>query len=420
MNKKHLFALALALGTLAPAPADAALSLPNVKDAQEQAKKADKPVLILWHGSDWMGAAGGKLCAAWEKLKAAENLPVVLGQYDDTLGQERGARGKVLCVTEYNLPAAVLLLPDGTFYASYTGKRVRTAEAMMKTLTEGQADLQKFRQLVDKARSSKGEEAAKAAGDAMRLMSFEDARRCTALQDIIKREDPQNKTGYKEIFLQRHDVVINDLKAVMEFGGKNGKNRDFAGAEAAARKVLSRSDLTKEARQRYLAALAYVQREKFNELGNNDWKDFLKTCAEIVKVDPKTDYAEGARFFIDYYDTKKPCIITSDYYDSRVMPKFFDKPWHVDVSASMDGPGTYEFTLKPYPKSNMNLETRDFSLTVNGKVVARVPGKVEYGKPVSFPNVSAVPAKAKVEVRCTVRCNDGGLGCIGRIEMKKQ
>lgn len=420
MNMNHLFTFVLALGAFVPAPAVAALSLPSVKDAQEQAKKADKPVLILWHGSDWMGEAGDKLCAEWEKLKAAESLPVVLGQYDDTLGQERGARSKALCVTEYNLPAAVLLLPDGTFYASYTGKRVRTAEAMLKTLAEDRDDLQKFRRLVEKARKSKGEEAARAAGDALRLMRFEDARRCAALQDIIKREDPQNKTGCKELFLQRHDAVINELKAVMEAGGKGGKNRDFAGAEAAARKVLSRSDLTKEARQRYLAALAYVQREKFNEFGNNDWKDFLKTCAEIVKVDPKTDYAAGARFFIDYYDTQKPCIITSDYYDSRVMPKFFDKPWHVDVTASMDGPGSYEFTLKPYPKSNMKLETRDFSLTVNGKEVARVSGKVEYGKPVTFSNVPAVPAKAKVEVRCTVRCNDGGLGCIGRIEMKKK
>lgn len=421
MNKTAsiLMALSLCAITTAATTARAALSLPETKEAQEQGKQAGKPVVILWYGSDWMGREAASLCSEWEKLAAAGNLPVVLGQFDDKLNQPRDKRTKTGMPTQYNLPAAVVLLPDGTYYTALTGKKVKTAKAMQKALQEMMPKLQKFRAVAEKARSTKGEEAAKAAGEALRMLPFEDARKCNALLDVLRSQDPQNKTGNKEVFLQGHEATWKELNSILEAGGKGGKDRDFAGAEGAARKVLARTDLTKEARQRWLGGLAFVQREKFNAMGDNDWKDFLATCKEIVKVDSKSDYAEGARFFLDYYNTEKPFIITSYFYDSRVMPRFFDKPWKVDVTSSMEGAGDYSFVLRPAERSSNKLETRDFELLVNGKPVSGVEGKVEYGKPVVFHGVPAIPAKAKVEVRCTVRCNDGGLGCQGRIEMKK-
>lgn len=396
-----------------------ALSLQDVPAGQEQAKKENKPLLVLWHGSDWMGSADKELQSEWEKLKA-EQLPVVLAQYDDKLGQDRPARKKVLPVTEFNLPCAVLLLPDGTLFTTYTGKNVRTAKGMLKVLSKSEAKLKSFRALTEKAKAAKGVEAATAAGQALALLSFEDARRCGSLKEIIQRQDPKDETGYHEVFLQGHENVINALSAKMEEGGKKGKNRDFAAAAAMAEKVLAQKNLTKEAEQRWLAGLAYVQREKFNEEGNNDWKAFRATCERIVKVDAKSDYADGARFFLHYYDTKKPFIITHGYYNRDVMPKFFEKPWEVDVSSALNGGGTYTFRLKPDEKTSDRLVTKDFILSIDGKTVDKVSKEIKYGDPVTFKVPASAPKKGKMTVQCTVRCNDGGLNCSGYIEMKKE
>lgn len=417
--KKTLIATALAFGMLSLAQA-APLSFPDVAATKAAAKEQNMPALVIWHGSDWLPGAGN-LCAEWNKLSAA-GLPVILGQYDDCLGQEGGVRSKMLPIECYNLPTAVLLAPDGSYMASFSPDIAKNAAALTAAVKPLVAVEKKFSALLQEARSSQGVAAATAAGKALDLLPLGSAMRQRELTSIINKQDPADETGYRSVYCLEHMGMFREINLLLK-GGADGdlKNaaRDFAAAEAYVRKTLANKRLKGERRQQWLAGLYYVQKEKMLSGKSSDRSEILATLKKIIDISPKTLTGRGAVKYYDYWNPDNFYTIANHYYEGGDMTFRFEKEWHVDVTSDLSGAGEYTFSL--VPSFNGAMISRDYRLVVNGREVAKAKDADadKNTKTVTF-DVPAVPPGSKVEVYLRTQCNDGWLGCSGRIEMKKK
>ncbi len=405
----------------------ATLSFPEVPAAKEQAAKEGKPCLVVWYGSDWQPKVR-EFCKNWEAIATEYAATFVFGQFDDKTGLKVDVRKKVLPIEHYNLPAVVLLAPDGTFMAEYDGAQVRTSpEKVMKKLVKLAAIAPEVAKLAQTAAKAQGADAANAAGKALELLPAQFAVRCGTLTGIIRKHDPEDTTGYKSLFAMEHMAMYGEIKGILN-GGKDGKlsgkDRKFDDAEAYVRKVLSNGFMQQKKyrhrRQQWLAGLAYVLRERIVSTTTPDKRDttpIVKVYQELIKLDPNTQIAKGAKRFVHYWSSDTVTIIKGNFYDSGDQTLGFEKDWRVDVTKSINGAGTYTFSLLPVDDGGM--VTRNYRLLVNGKVVAKADAPADKNtKSVKF-SVPAVPKDAKVEVQLTVQCNNGWFGCSGHIEMKK-
>lgn len=424
-HMKNVFLSAL----LAPAAVltvqAANLSFPDVEAAKAQAAATGKPVLIVWYGPDWQPDVD-TFCRSWEKLAKQHGGTYVFGQYADKLGQEGGTRNKVLPIEHFNLPAVVMLAPDGSFMAEFSGAQVRQPGAqLMQSTARLASEAPRFARLVQIARSSEGGRAVENAAAALSLLPIKDAMRQKELTGIINRHDPQDKSGYRAQFCLDHLGMYSEINGILK-GGKegelSGRARKFDEAEAYVRRVLNSKTLEgKERRQQWLAGLAYVIRERILSTTtpeNRDISPLLAALDEVVKLDPESQYGKGAAKFRHYWDPTTFNTITSGYYTRGDQTLGFEKDWHVDVTKSISGPGTYTFTLEPVEKGRM--DSRNFRLAVNGKVVstAKIPADTNT-KTVELV-VPAVPEGSKVEVWLTARCYDGWMEASGYIRMEKK
>ncbi len=427
--KTYLITLSLAMGML-PLASAATVPFPDVPAAKAQAKEAGKPTLVLWHGSDWMEESA-RLCSEWQKLATANDmpLPVIFAQFDEKVGTKDETRNKVaMPVSEFNLPVAVLLAPDGTYMATYRGKTVLSATGMQQAVQKTLANLPQFTALVKQARETKGLESATAAGKALSLLNIKDACRHAELTRIINERDPKDETGYRTMFCYEHMgmyKLINDILKGGPEGKLGGAERRFDEAEKYVQDVISRRGGTQpqlgtEQQQQWLAGLYYVQKERMCSTGKKpeDLKQVLATLKRIIKVNPKSEYAHGATAYLRYWAPSSHFQINDYFYDASHQSHGFEKDWHVDVTKSVKEPGTYTFSLTPF--SNGALITRNYRLVINGKEVARPavdPQTSTKSVDLTVPNL---PKGAKVEVWLTARCDDHWLNCSGRIDMKKK
>lgn len=424
---KHLVISALLLLGATLVSEAATLSFPEVPAAKEQAAQKDKPCLIVWYGSDWQ-AQINKFCKTWEAVAKEHADSFVFGQFDDKTGLNADVRKKILPIEHYNIPAVVMLSPDGTFMAEFSGEQVsQSPDKVMKKFLLLAKRVPEFSKLVQEATQSKGIEAATAAGKALELLPVTYALRCGSLTGIIRKHDPQDDSGYKSLFAMDHMAMYGEIKGILN-GGKdgklNGKNRNFDDAEAYVRKILDKNQIKKKRyssrRQQWLAGLAYVLRERIvsnNPPNKRDTSPIIKVYQELIKLNPDTQLAKGAKRFIHYWSPDTVTIIKNNFYDSGDQTLGFEKDWRVDVTKSIDTPGTYTFSL--IPVDNGGMVSRNYRLLVNGKEVTKAdtpPNKNT--KSVQF-DVPSIPKGAKVEVQFTVQCNDGWFGCSGHIEMKK-
>ena len=425
---KHVILSSLMLTGVAMVSQAATLSFPEVPAAQEQAAKEGKPCLIIWYGSDWQGEVQS-FCKQWEEIAKAHSASFVFGQFDDKTGLQIDVRKKVLPIEHYNLPAVVLLAPDGTFMAEFSGSSVTTeTPALMQTLGQMAKMAPRVAELAKVATSSTGVEAARAAGEALSLLSPEFAVRCGKLTSVINKHDADDTLGYRPLFCWDHLGMYGEINGILQ-GGKDGKlkgkERKFDEAEAYVRKVLGsesmKAERYKHRRQQWLAGLAYVLRERALSSTQSPEPSTMgpvvKVYKELIALDPDTQYAKGAERFVHYWSPDTVTIIKNGFYTSGDQTLNFEKDWRVDVTASVTGPGTYTFSL--IPVDNGGMVTRNYRLLVNGREVAKADAPVDKNtKTVKF-NVPAVPAGAKVEVQLTAMCKDGWFGCSGHIEMKK-
>ncbi|MBE6417945.1 MAG: hypothetical protein E7033_05710 [Akkermansiaceae bacterium] len=424
---KHILLATMLLPGAVMVSQAATLSFPEVPAAKEQAAKEGKPCLVVWYGSDWQPKVR-EFCKNWEAIAKEHSATFVFGQFDDKTGLKVDVRKKVLPIEHYNLPAVVLLAPDGTFMAEYDGAQVsQSPQKVMKKLIKLAEKAPEVAKLAQTAAKAQGAEAANAAGKALELLPAQFAVRCGALTGIIRKQDPEDTTGYKALFAMEHMAMYGEIKGILN-GGKDGKlsgkDRKFDDAEAYVRKVLSNDRMQQKKyrhrRQQWLAGLAYVLRERIVSTTTPDKRDttpIVKVYKELIQLDPDTQIAKGAKRFVHYWSPNTVTIIKNNFYDSGNQTLGFEKDWRVDVSKSIDGPGTYTFSLVPV--DNGGMVTRNYRLLVNGKEVAKADAPADKNtKSVKF-NVPALPKDAKVEVQLTAQCNDGWFGCSGHIRMQK-
>ncbi len=422
--KSHLLTLTLALGLL-PLATAATVPFPDAPEAREKAKADNKPILLLWHGSDWMFKSS-ELCTSWKEL-AKSKLPVLFAQFDEKTGLTDEDRKKAnMPTTEHNLPVALLLTPDGTLLARYTGETVRSAKAMEKAVKKDLKDLEAFSAQAQQALAAKGKEGAIAAGKALDMLELETALRHRALTEKIKQGDPNDETGYLSKYCIEHmgmyKIINNLLKGGPE-GKKGGKDRDFTAAEKRVRDTISRRNgaqpaLGTEQHQQWLAGLYYIQKERMLANGSTDRSEVLATLQQIVKLDPKSEYGKGAATYRRYWDPKSFFEVEDGFYEAKHQVHGFEKEWHVDVTDQVEGPGTYTFRLVPH--LNGKLTTRNYRLVVNGKEVDTPDIDPKTSTKEVELELKSAPKGAKVEVWITTQCHDHWFSCSGTVEFTKK
>lgn len=420
--KINMFPLAFAALLLLPAVSHAAALLPDVPAAKEQAKTADKPLLVLWHGSDWLydDAAVVKAFAQVQE----SGPPVVFGQFDDLTGLPNEQREKTLPLgAQFSLPLAVLLAPDGTFVAKYPAAVVRDPAALQAAVKSSLAALPRFTEQVKKARSSQGAESAAAAKTALSLLAEDDALQHRELKELITKQDPMDVSGARAAYATDHLAMYKEINLILaggENGTKKGAERDFAKASAYVNGIIARGkDMPLYSRQQWLAGLGYVYKEQWQSTKSAEARlksaEAYRACAALA---PETEYGKGAAKYARYMDPDAFIAISDFNYDSGEQTLGFEKDWHVNVTPCMQGAGTYTFRL--VPRNNGGMVTRNYRLIVNGRQVATAEGidDMQNTKEVTF-TVPELPQDAAVEVWLTAQCNDGWFGCSGSIEMKK-
>lgn len=413
---------ALAAGTVLCAQAAATCDLPDVPTALQQAKESGKPVLVLWHGSDWL-YDDAAVCKGFGTLKGA--LPLILAQFDDLTGVPNEVREKTLPTgAQFSLPVAILLTADGSFAAKYPAELVRHPEQLKAAAERTLTILPKFTELDRKAREGKGIPAAEAATQALSLLAEDDAMRHRSLRGIINTQDPEDKTGGRAAFGMEHGDMYKQINTLLnggEKGTKKGAERDFAAALAYVKGVQKRAGMMpKGKQQQWMAGLGFIYKEQWLSAQDEKARLLAAECyRKCAAIDPESEYGKGAMKYVRYTDPKAAIVISDHFYGNGDQTFRFEKDWHVNVSSDIKGPGTYTFRLVPLQDGP--LVTRNFRLAVNGKEVGTALGidAKKNTKEVQF-TVPATPADATVEVYLTAQCNDGWFGCSGTVEMVKK
>lgn len=398
--------------------------MPDIAAAKEAAQSASKPLLILWHGSDWL-YDDAAVCAAFQKLESEGKLPVVFGQFDDVNGNPNEVREKALpCGAQFSLPVAVLLAPDGTMVAKYPAETVRSAAKLSEGVNGSLKILPGFMEQVKKAREAKGIPAAAAAKQALLMLPEEEAVRHKELKEIINREDPKDETGGRVCFCMEHGDMYREINKILSGGEKGtlkGAERRFAEAVTYVTDIQKRvKDMPKGKRQQWLAGLGYIYKEQWMSCKDENARVKAAECyRKCAKIDPKSEYGKGAKKYENYVSPNAYITLKKGYYSESDQTLHFERDWHVDVTKSVKGAGTYSFRL--VPRHNGGMVTRNYRLVVNGKQVGTANGidDQKNTKEVEF-TVPSVPSGAKVEVWLTAQCNDGWFGCSGDFEMKKK
>ena len=422
---KNRLLSALLLPVAAMAVQAATLPFPDVSTARQQAAQTGKPALIIWYGSDWQPNVEA-FCNDWKQLASRHGKSYIFGQFDDHMGLDGKIRQQALPIEHFNLPAVILLAPDGSFMAEYSGDQVRHPDDVLMNRIAPLARLApRFAELVQIARSSTGPKAATNAAAALYLLPIRDAMRHKELTSIINRHDPEDKSGFRAQFCLDHLGMYHEINGILQ-GGKEGSlrgaQRRFDEAESYVRKVLAKKSLKgAERRQQWLAGLAYVQRERIFSTTTPDKRDLsplLSTLSTIIKLDPSSQYGVGAAKLHHYWDPSTFNTIRGGYYTKGDQTLGFEKDWHVDVTSSISGPGTYTFSLEPVQKGRMI--TRNYRLAVNGKVVATAAIPPDRDSKSVELIVPEIPTGAIVEVWLTASCHDGWMEATGFIRMEKK
>lgn len=419
--KRTLLTWSLALGAAALPTMAATVPFPDVEAAKQQAKAERKPALILWYGSDWTYGVEA-FCADWQK-QAGISPEVVFGQFDEHTGLPENVRKKTLPIEHYNLPVLVLLAPDGSFMAGFSGKQAYDPAGVMKQIRPLVGRSSEFVSLAEKARSAPGTEGAEAAGKALSLLPVKEAMMNRELTGIINRKDPDDVTGYRALFCMDHIAMYREINKILQGGADGnlkGADRDFTSAEQYVRRVLERKNLTGERLQQWLSGLAFLRKERMLLVppAQRDALPLLETLDAIVRINPDSQYGKGAAKLRHYWDPHSYTVIRDGFYNSGDQSYGFEKAWHVDVTSSVDGSGTYVFSL--IPCDNGAMVTRHYRLVIDGKEVSTGSSAPDVNTKTTEFQVPDVPKGAKVEVWLTAQCNDVWFGCQGFVEMKKK
>lgn len=363
--------------TLALTGAASAALLP-LQEAQKKAAAENKPIVLLWSGSDWMQGASA-LQKNWNALSESSSAPVVWALFDETTKttpEELKAAG--MPVEVWNLPAVLVMTPEKKLLAQLSPAVAANTALAAKKIDAAVSMGNRQQQLLHKAASEKGAAKARLIGQALDSMALHDAIARKDLQDELKKADPNDETGYVFKYslgaMPKTPGAVSALyKKVNELmtdkGAKKGKDRDFEAADRFLAEKLALPVLGKPQKQQLLAARAYVARQRYLS-GDPAARDaMLGLFREIYQLDRKSELGKGARGYIEYFT--KPILLDGLDFDSVHLRKEF-RPWIINAAKYIKAPGTYEIR-RVHDGGPDSVSVRNARIRVNGRVVAELP-----------------------------------------------
>lgn len=404
----------------------ASAALLPLPEAQKKAAAENKPIVLLWSGSDWMQGASS-LQKNWDALSTTSSAPVVWALFDETTKttpQELKAAG--LPVEVWNLPAVLVMTPEKKLLAQLSpAVAVNTALAAKKIESAVKLGARQ-QQLLKQAAGEQGVAKARLIGQALDSMALPDAIARKDLQDELKKADPKDESGYVfkyslGVMPKTPGAVSNLYRTVnglmSEKDTKKGKERNFEAADKFLVEKLALPVLDKPQKQQLLAARAYVARERFRSGDEAAKEDMLALFHQIYKLDRKSQLGKGARGYIEYFT--KPILLDGLDFSSVNLRKEF-RPWVINATKYITAPGTYEIR-RVHDGGSDSVSVRNARVLVNGKVVAQLPADQQDKNLDSF--VLTVPAMkpgSRVQIEIEAKGNGHWLSSWGHIEIDKK
>lgn len=417
--------MALACSLAVTGGASAAL-LP-LQEAQKKAEAENKPIVLLWSGSDWMQGADA-LQRKWTALSESNAAPVVWALFDETTKttpDELKAAG--LPVEVWNLPVALVMTPQKKLVAQYSPAVASNPALAAKKIESAVATAQKQEGLLKKAASATGRDKARLIGKALDSMELIDAVSRKDLLDELGKADPQDETGYVFKYAlgampKTPGAVSNLYKKVNELmtegGKKKGRERDFSAADRFLAEKLTAPVLDTPQKQQLLAARAYVAREKYRATGGAGVKNqMLSFFRDIYRLDRKSELGKGARGYVEYFT--KPILLNGLDFEPVHLRKEFH-PWTINATKYVTAPGTYEIT-RVHDGGPDSVSVRNARILVNGKLVAELPADQRDKDRDSFElTLPELKPGSRVQVEMDARGNGYWLSTWGHIEINKK
>lgn len=404
----------------------AAAALLPLHDAQKKAQEENKPIVLLWSGSDWMPGAS-TLHKNWEALSNSSSSPVVWALFDETTRvtpEQLKAAG--MPVEVWNLPAVLVMTPEKKLLAQLPPSVASNTSLAAKRIDSVVSMADKQKQLLQQAASEKGAAKARLIGKALDSMALFDAIARKDLLDELKKADPKDESGYVFKYslgaMPKTPGAVSELykkvNALMtEQGAKKGKDRNFDAADRFLSEKLALPVLDKPQKQQLLAARAYVAREKYRS-GDEAARDaMLGLFREIYKLDRKSELGKGARGYIEYFT--KPILLNGLDFDSVHLRKTFH-PWVVNATKYMKTPGTYEIR-RVHDGGPDSVSVRNARILVNGRVAAELPPDLKDKNLDAFTlTVPALKPGSSVQIEMEAKGNGHWMSTWGHIEIEKK
>lgn len=416
--------MALACSLAVTGGASAAL-LP-LQEAQKKAEAENKPIVLLWSGSDWMQGADA-LQTKWTALSESNAAPVVWALFDETTKttpDELKAAG--LPVEVWNLPAVLVMTPQKKLVAQFSPAVASNPARAAQKIESAVATAQKQEALLKKAAAATGVDKARLIGQALDCMELIDAVSRKDLIDGLGKADPQDETGY--VFKYALGAMPKTPGAVSQLykkvnermtkGGKKGKERDFSAADNFLAGKLASTVLDTPQKQQLLAARAYVAREKYRSTGAAGAKNqMLSFFRDIYLLDRKSELGKGARGYIEYFT--KPILLNGLDFESVHLRKEFH-PWTINATKYVTSPGIYEIR-RVHDGGPDSVSVRNARILVDGKAAAELPADQRDKNRDSFElALPELKPGSRVQIEMEARGNGHWLSTWGHIEIRKK
>ncbi len=301
-------------------------------EALELAKKDKKNIVVVCTGSDWLPSANDieKAYASLEKDFPQDK--VIWALYDE---KEKASEAELKApkppIGVWNFPAVQILDSEArpVFYAE---------GIKPSTLMKLGPIVEKYEKLIDKrdglwnaAKDKSGEEAYVLIAKGLDAMPEKMARYYKPQIEQLAKLDPSDKTGahmkYTFGFLSFIEKEINGRI----------KDQKFDEAKKYIQDCLKKPALTTYQRQMLMAGMFRLQKEQGN------LPAALDSLKALVKIDPKTEFAQGAKRMVAYY-TQPVKMKNLSWSQGDNRPLWI--PMLFDVSSVMKEPGTYEIEFK--------------------------------------------------------------------------
>lgn len=293
----HFPAIAL-ISTLLAAASLAAVNpdtAPTVAATIEKAKSGKKDIVLFFYGPDW-DARGTALCdGAWKQshlsLSNLATAAIPIFDLNDTEAKKKlTEQNKPFKFKIWNYPAVA--------YCDFRGDVILVREGLPATTTPD--NFKQFAQLAKKLREkrdalfkqaegAKDLEKARLLGQALTALSMDVANTYKDTINQIRKLDPDNKTGYADIFNFSHSGIVEPIAKDKPKAGSD----EFKKQEERLNTLLKNPVRPNTQKQAILGAkyALYHYAELYDKAD--------AALRELIRLDPKSHYGIGAKTILD-------------------------------------------------------------------------------------------------------------------------